>query len=387
MIYHLFDHGGVLVNRHVDVIFSEDPENDLWRELLQFTYKKNIEDFLKKNDHTSEENLINNIAGSFLQANEYFKSAEKTNLQITPLLLYYGATNLLNGMTNLINGNICKINNHGMSLEISNDSNDIAEMQVGFFDAKAGGVHIFAKALGYEEKLTDYGEWKLKEFLDSIAEIDDDFKKCYGVSVGQIIMLDVINTPDGRVERAYFFEGHGEDVKRQLYNVKDFEKSYLKIESGRDIHSEKKYFILRQKINGKGITETSFSGQPYLKAAHKKNGNLITLPTIIDMYIILFALAKLCRYHPGRWSRFVLNDETGERLLIEKFLYYSKRIIPNIVLNILSGGEIQYVSNRYQPIETTKFVGEHQIKEIVEKEINEKLEKENYITNSLKGNK
>ena len=31
-------------------IFSENPENDLWRELLQFTYEANIKRYLTKRD-------------------------------------------------------------------------------------------------------------------------------------------------------------------------------------------------------------------------------------------------------------------------------------------------------------------------------------------------
>ena len=48
--------------------------------------------------------------------------------------------------------------------------------------------------------------------------------------------------------------------------------------------------------------------------------------------LFLFIMGSLCRYHPEIWGPFVLNDETGERLLFEKFIYYSRRIIiPNIV--------------------------------------------------------
>src|SRR5699024_12616874 len=47
---------------------------------------------------------INTIIGSFLQANEYFKASKSANLQISPLLLYYGATNLLLGLTSLMTG-------------------------------------------------------------------------------------------------------------------------------------------------------------------------------------------------------------------------------------------------------------------------------------------
>ena len=66
---------------------------------------------------------------------------------------------------------------------------------------------------------------------------------------------------------------------------------------------------------------------------------------------------------------FVLNDETGERLLFEKFIYYSRRIIPNIVLNIINNDDITYVTQRYSTNETIKHVNEHDVKELVRNEI------------------
>lgn len=59
------------------IIFSENPENDLWRELLQFTYEANIKRYLAKKGHEVDEDTINCIAGSFLQANEYYKALKK----------------------------------------------------------------------------------------------------------------------------------------------------------------------------------------------------------------------------------------------------------------------------------------------------------------------
>ena len=34
------------MNLHKSKVFSENPENDLWRELLQFTYEANIKRYL-----------------------------------------------------------------------------------------------------------------------------------------------------------------------------------------------------------------------------------------------------------------------------------------------------------------------------------------------------
>ena len=101
-----------MINRE---IFTESPEEDLWRELLQYSYRANVSRYLKEHSLDEDENTINTIIGSFLQANEYFKASKSANLQISPLLLYYGATNLLLGLTSLITGKRPEIKNHGMT--------------------------------------------------------------------------------------------------------------------------------------------------------------------------------------------------------------------------------------------------------------------------------
>lgn len=59
--------------------FSENPENDLWREILQYTYEANIKRYSKKREKEIDEDTIACIAGSLLQAYEYYKSAKENS--------------------------------------------------------------------------------------------------------------------------------------------------------------------------------------------------------------------------------------------------------------------------------------------------------------------
>lgn len=358
------------------VVFSENPEKDLWRELLQFSYKANIIRYWGKKGLTSDENTINCIVGSFLQAFEYYNSAKDANIQIAPLLLYYGSTNLLYGMVNLISGSTKKIDNHGMKLLIPDHMSFIADVDIRFFSPINGGVHVVANSLGFKHDLTKLGDWKLKEFLDSVAEINSDYIPCYGVNIGRIIMLDAYNTPDGKVEKVYYGHDNKEDLLALISDVEGFSNSYLRISTAKEYETGKEYFVLRHKLNGKDISDLSYSGQPYLRAGHRKNGRLVTLPTLLNMYISLFALASLCRYHPEHWSPFVLNDTTGEKLLIEKFLFFARRMIPNFVLNGIIGEQALYTNSRYSEKNTIKLVGEHQVQEMVDHKVRDYLDKQ-----------
>ena len=366
------------------IIYSENPENDLWRELLQFTYEANIKRFLEKRGITVDEKTQTCIVGSFLQAYEYYKSAENANLQISPLLLYYGSTNLLYGMVNLLSETVNKINNHGMKIYIPEKMNFIADTDIRFLSPEDGGVHVIARAIGFEHDLTGFGDWKLSEFLDSIAEISTDFVQCYEQLTSRIAMLDVFNTPDGKVEKIYFTSDNKDSLIALLNDVDLFEKSYLNLMEGKEQDTNKEYFILRHKLIGKDISEKSYSGQPYLRAAHIKNSKKITIPTVLNMYISLFALSSLCRYFPEHWSPFVLKDNTGEKLLIEKFLYFAKRLIPNYVLNQILNDQIQYSSTKYHAVEKIKLVGEHQVQEMVKKNVKKEFEKQKIAFSNIK---
>ena len=354
-------------------IFSENPENDLWRELSQFTYEANIKRYLEKRELPIDEDTIKCISGSFLQAYEYYMAAKDANLQISPLLLYYGSTNLLYGMTNLLTGSINRINNHGMKTEFSDPMNYIADTKIRFLSPIDGGVHVFARVIGFGNDLTSIVDWKLRDFFDSIAEIQRDYTQCYGEKDNCIIMLDVFDTPDGKAEKVYFSDGSKNDILRKLSIVEGFDTSYLNPLPYKDVLTGKEYFVLRHKLNGKEISKQSYSGQPYLQAGHQKNKKLITIPELLNIYISLFSLSSLCRYFPERWSPFVLGDTTGEKLLIEKFMFYARRLIPNFVLNQVLGTTIQYSSSKYSAKDTIKKVGEHQIQEIVRREIQKEL--------------
>lgn len=59
----------------------------------------------------------------------------------------------------------------------------------------------------------------------------------------------------------------------------------------------------------------------------------------------LYALGTLNRYNPERWHPFVQSDTTGERLLVERFLRISQRVIPNLALNAIYNCRVSFVQH------------------------------------------
>lgn len=375
-------------------IFTEEPEQDLWRELLQYSYKSNIRRYFEERGFQIDENtnsnnnfdvLANAIAGALLQADEYYKASKSVSLHVEPLMLYYGTTNLLYAMSILITGEAIKINNHGMRIEVDANLRHMADTKVKFFGVADGGVHIFAKNLGFDKDLCYYGQggpdgkdcWTLGDYLDSIAEICGDFNRCYAGRKSHVLMLDVVKTTDGIVEKISIEKDEEIDIDK----IEEFSKAYLIPSIGHTLEG-KKHLVLRRKLGGKTIEQNSYSGQPYLRIAHEISGKMITLPEELNLYISLFVLGNLCRYYPEKWYPFVAQDSTGEKLLIEKLLYYSRRMLPNIVLNRIEGQSISFVSDKYVPDDRIRLVGDHEVKEIVQTEVKKQI-REQQISNSV----
>lgn len=377
-------------------IFTEEPEQELWRNLLQYSYQANIKRYFEEHDipvisdNRSEDNFVvlaDAIAGAMLQADEYYKASKTVSLHVEPLMLYYGTSNLLYAMTILTSGKKPNIGNHGMRIEVAADLQYMADTKIKFFGTADGGVHIFAKSLGFDKDLCQYVQngpegkdcWRLSDYLDSIAELSDDFDRCYPNRDSRILMLDVVSTADGIVEKVPISDRGTTEVS--ISDIEGFSGAYLRPSLGKS-QDGKNHLVLHHKINGKKIEQISYSGQPYLRVAHKVNGMLITIPEELNMYISLFVLGNMCRYYPDKWYPFVTQDSTGEKLLVEKLLYFSRRMLPNIVLNRISGEQISFVSDRYVPDDRIKLVGDHEVKEMVQTEV-EKQIRNQQITNTV----
>ena len=174
-----------------EYIFTEDPEEEIWQTLLQYSYEANIRKYLSDHGFEPTDDLVDNISGSILQAYEYYAAAKHCNLQIKPLLLYYGTTNLLYGVCNMLTGSVNTIHNHGMRITPPLKGSSIGETEISFENPANGGVHVFIRSLGYELDLAQYGNWTAKEMFSSVPELQADYKKCYGEVSSNNLLLQV----------------------------------------------------------------------------------------------------------------------------------------------------------------------------------------------------
>ncbi|MDA9334799.1 YaaC family protein [Flavobacteriaceae bacterium] len=73
--------------------------NKIWNELLEFETRDLVDRFIQKRySREINANRVQQITSNFIQAREYFRSAEDSNFTVRPLLQYYGVMALSKGL-------------------------------------------------------------------------------------------------------------------------------------------------------------------------------------------------------------------------------------------------------------------------------------------------
>ena len=343
-------------------IVTEDPRNESWRMLSQFHYEPNIKRYCSQRSINPDATTLNYIAGSMRQGEAYFASAQQASLDIKPLLLYYGLTNLMVGTSALMSGNIPPVKSHGMAFEvpqnfpqISDSKNNAKPTDTGYqydgiaaynISPKQGNtsglfylVSVFSSQSGLKPDLP----WTLGEIFGSLPDLRNDYLNRYDKAPSFVIPVEVVRRRRTTFERvsptdlqsyaSQFQVDSDFYIGNFLNTIQNFETAYLPIQrEGGNIN-------LRRKLNGFDVGMYSMFGKKFLSLPHIKSkgkvdlSSLVTLAPLIVLLMGLYALATLSRYHPEIWNPFVERDDSGERLVVEQFLRVVQRYAPNLVLN------------------------------------------------------
>ncbi|TQI66711.1 YaaC family protein [Clostridium sp. KNHs216] len=341
-------------------IFAESPETEQWRILQTYTYSSNIERYFNNKGLSYDNKTIEIISGSILQAQEYFNTSIQASLYTRSLLLYYGVSNLLLGILGLHNGKTEHITDHGMKIIIPPEYSKIAEIQIRPCNEVSGALSIFLKMFDDSLNICHSGDWTISELLGSIPEILDDFLLCYQGHQPYCIPLEIKKNKQNVVERIQnnYLNNFSEPFSFSN-DIRGFKANYL---SPQYIGE---YVILRRKLDYNEIGIFHISGKKHLQVLHLKNSKKIALPIEIYMFMILFSLSYVSRYHSEIWNPFVSKDATGEKLIIERFLDSCRRLFPNYMLNYLEKENIRFTNSPQGITDTSTQLTEQEVIEIV----------------------
>lgn len=359
----------MVIEMNKTIICTENPEIEMWRKLLQFSYKSQIESFLNKRkiqpiDQIDE--LCEIISGSLLQAKDYFDLSAKSSLYTSPLLLYYGLINLINAVYVLLNGKKSNIQNHGLKVE-SNNIKNIGDNLIHFYGEQTGGLPAFSSYFEPDLNFQELGDWTIKEMLLSCPDVLDEAQNCYQNEEPYCYQVDKAIGENGTFNKIVFANKTKEQVKDIFDSIPCYNQNYLRPQLEEKNGSI--IAIINKKYLADDIEIESMYGQPFFQRGHIRKNKSIVLPQWIYYYSILFGLGFLCRYKPDVWSPFVRLDQSGEKLLIEKFLDCARRTIPNHFLSILLEKNVVFENKRFQPRSIMKTLNEHEVKEIIKREI------------------
>jgi hypothetical protein len=345
------------------LIHTENPKAEQWRRLARFNYPLTIERFLTARSHSNpDEKLVNFVAGCFRQAEAYFVAGDNAPLDIAPLLLYYGATNLLAGAAALLTGEHFAVRGHGMTLNLE-AGDRCADVLIIPKASHGSGLPYYAQVFSSGCDLHGGARWAwtLEEVLASIPDLKSYFESCYEGSEPFAVPVRIIRKARLTVERVYSEEVAKHQNPQEIFDrIVGLQASYLPIQRG----SSDNYMSLHPRKGSADIGVYSIMGQKNLVLAHRKNNELINPDQIILLLMGLFALGHLSRYYPERWNPFVRRDDTGERLVVEQFLEICQRYLPNLVLNRIEGTRLQFVHDIESPIDETSTLTTSDVEEI-----------------------
>jgi hypothetical protein len=326
-------------------IATDEPKAEQWKLLGQFAYPTNIQRLHSERNITADTETVNFIAGCIQQSSAYFSASEAAPLDISPLLLYYGATNLLSGMSAMLEGAKPPTKHHGMQLYLPGTDNPrIGDFEVRPSRPHDGALQHFCNVFSNKCAITNGGKWSVKELFGSIPDLVQDFESCYQGSLPYCIPVKVMWEKKHAIEFTYERIAMSELEKfpspqDAIDRIADLKDAYLTPRYNIPSASVPLYY----REPRKEIGAYSIFGRKYLPLAHIINGQRLYPSQLILMFMGLYALGYLSRYYPDRWNPFVRNDSTGERLVVEKFLAMCQRYFPNLVLNEVRQARVQFV--------------------------------------------
>jgi hypothetical protein len=346
-------------------IFSEDIDSEQWQMLLQFIYAENINRYWStRNPNPYIPELAEFIAGCITQAHEYFTAAKSVTLNTSPLLYYYGTTNLLSAVCSLLESRIPNIRGHGLEFNVPETRSGFSDLAIVTRWKEGGAYRRFCDTLAETAALEGQQSWTLLEILGSIPELKIDFEGCYPSAQPYVLPVETVSLDEHKLDRIALSDvGRFEDKQEMLERVPNLDQAYLPV-SQTDTH-----LILRYRLSKKEIGVFSISGQKFLPLIHSKGSHNIVLPTILYCFLGLYALGFVSRYHPEIWTPFVRSDTTGERAMIERFIRTSARIIPNLALDRLFQKRLCFVNQRQGFVDLSERITTKKIREIVRAEM------------------
>lgn len=330
---------------------TNDPVREQWRALLRFAYPAHIrrvfEEFERPAPATG---LVESVAGACRQAHAYFTAAAAAPLDISPLLLYYGASNLLAAVFTLRRGEAPDVAHHGMTLDPPAANGRVGDAALCCTASARGALSAFAGLLSADPPPAGGERWTLREVVAGLPDVTMFPDWPYEPADRRTLPVTVVRREHEAVERLDRDACFGREPAECLRRVPGMERAYLRP------YDRYLAVILHPRRGAHDIGTYSALGDKYLVMAREAGPRPAAPPHALSYFMALYILGMLSRYHPGVWHPFVRADTTGERAMVERLVDAATRVFPRLALESLYDARWQFEGGTAEPEDSRERV-------------------------------
>ena len=343
------------------VIYTNDPQLEIWSLLGLFESKKIVYDKLKlKYPSLSEDGLItrtDEITYSVRQAREFFSASDQTSLLTRPLLLSYGMLNLGKALVCYKSSEDTNFENyfmsHGLKFMPSTGDQELANESIKIKDK---GTYPELAAI-YNQQAYPNVEINLKDLLSQIPDLAEMFS---------IVYKEHPNVVSLKVDKyGYLIEDLGEYFEQFNEKIKATEP-YLRDNKVEMYITGIKENIIRidTAFERLGVVKTlkhldlslsSISGVDYFRVFTLINSEPIILKEASIHYLIIFSYGMLSRYQSSRWGKYIDPNLSGEAEIINKSIQVGKIRYLHLLVSYLFEEEFQFSNSIEKPEESVDY--------------------------------
>lgn len=352
------------MSRQSTTIHTDNPNQSLWLELSFFESEGNTQQFLRQRfprKYGRPSSLVDaaqQLSYAVKQANEFYDAASHMSSITSPLMYFYGMSNLVVALMVACSGQVVMSSSHGLGKVFRN----ITSADVDTFTIEVHGQGTFHNFYGcYSTPRRLKGtSWSLKELLSVIPELEHSFAEVYGEKSRVVKVVRRVHR-DRRL--AYIDDDRfADDANEVDVLIPRLHECYLLppqlLPDGG--------LVLHEKIGAsEDITIRSVLGERYFILSTEKGACYYWLPELSSHYMLMFALSMLVRYEARAWGECITKRLTGLPYLVERFLAVSARKFPNMILDEIKNRSYWFVQETKKDIDERVILDAKELYQIV----------------------
>ena len=330
------------------VIYTDDPQRELWSLLGLFESKIFVSDRVRKLfPLMSDDNVeirTDEITYSIRQAREYFSSSDKVSLLTRPLLLSYGMLNLGKALVYYKSPEDTSyekyFKEHGLYFIKNTANNSLANEYV---EIKKSGAYVELSSI-YKQRAYPNTRISLKDLLSQVPDLYDMY--CYVYEERPNVKLLKSGEHGYAIgDSIEYYEKYKEKIEgiRQHLDQNEIQARIFQWDKcfNVNISIDIKYSGSDGSLREFDLALPSISGVDYFRFP-LVDSQIVILKEVSIYYLLVFSYGMLARYHSSRWGQYVDPNLSNEAEIIRKSIQVSKTRYLQLLVNSLFDEEFRF---------------------------------------------